>query len=177
MKDANALFPTDGDASTPWVRGATLDAVNPTAALAALFRKERVGLVKLAFLLTGSQATAEDVVQDAFANTQPKMADVDNPGGYLRTAVVNGARSIMRREKNAPALGQPMTATLDTRTIELFDSLRGLSERRRTAVVLRYWQDLTIDQIAEIMDCKAGTVSSLLHRALNDLRKELGPDA
>lgn len=149
------------------------------ADLDELYRRERDGLVRLAFLLTGSLAVAEDMVHDAVARVQPKIESgaVSNPGGYLRTAVVNGSRSWLRSKRPEPLVDQPVVAaSLDTYTIELFDSLRVLSDRRRMAVVLRYWGDLSTDEIADAMECRPGTVSSLLHRALTDLRTELSTD-
>ncbi|MFA9565825.1 MAG: sigma factor [Acidimicrobiales bacterium] len=108
----------------------------------ALYLDERSGLVRLAFLLTGSSETAEDVVQDAFERSLSRLDRVDKPGAYLRTAVVNGARSKMRRERSAPVLPAPIAAELGESALELWAALRTLSERRRTAMVLRYWADL-----------------------------------
>ena len=142
----------------------------------ALFVEERPGLVRLAFLLTGSSETAEDVVQDAFERCLSRLDGVNKAGAYLRTAVVNGARSKVRRERRAPALPAPMATELGESALELWAALRTLSERRRTALVLRYWVDLPVNEIARVMDCRPGTVSSLLHRGLADLRKELADD-
>jgi RNA polymerase sigma factor (sigma-70 family) len=69
-----------------------------------------------------------------------------------------------------------MAAELGESALELWAALRTLSERRRTAMVLRYWVDLPVNEIADAMDCRPGTVSSLLHRGLADLRKELADD-
>ena len=142
----------------------------------ALYAVERPGLVRLAFLLTGSSETAEDVVQDAFERCLSRLDGVDKPGAYLRTAVVNGARSMVRRERSAPVLSAAMYAELGESALELWAALRTLSERRRTAMLLRYWVDLPVNEIAQVMDCRPGTVSSLLHRGLADLRKELADD-
>jgi RNA polymerase sigma factor (sigma-70 family) len=60
---------------------------------------------------------------------------------------------------------------------ELWTVLAGLPERRRAALVLRYYEDLPIDEIARLLDCRPGTVSSLLNRGLADLREVLGHDA
>ncbi len=83
----------------------------------------------------------------------------------------------MNRRADRTAVGPPtVTASLDTRHIEIWSALRRLSERRRTALVLRFYGDLSTAEIAEAMDCRPGTVSSLLHRGLADLRKELADD-
>lgn len=143
-----------------------------------LYRRERPGLVRLAFLMTGSMAAAEDALHDAIVRTQPRLAtgSVDNPGAYLRTAVVNAARDRLRRRRTEPLATEPAIDGLDTRTVELFDSLRVLSDRRRAAVILRYWADLSVAEVADVLECRPGTVSSLLHRALADLRRELNHD-
>lgn len=145
-------------------------------AIDALYVAERQGLVRLAFLMTGSLETAEDVVQTAWAKALPRLAGVHRPGGYVRTAVVNEARSRLRRRWSAPPLPAPVADRLDDSAVELWDVLRRLPVRRRTAIVLRYWGDLSTDEIAEAMDCRPGTVSSLLHRGLDSLRKELTDD-
>lgn len=142
----------------------------------ALYLEERSGLVRLGFLLTGSSETAEDVVQDAFERCLPRLDGVDQPGAYLRTAVVNSARSKVRRERSAPMLPRPMAAELGESALDLWAALRTLSERRRTAMVLRHWVDLPVIEIAEVMGCRPGTVSSWLHRGLADLREELADD-
>jgi len=58
---------------------------------------------------------------------------------------------------------------------ELWDALQRLDERRRTAVVLRYYADLPDDDIAGILGCRRATVRTLIHRALRDLRREMKP--
>jgi RNA polymerase sigma factor (sigma-70 family) len=60
---------------------------------------------------------------------------------------------------------------------ELWQVLAGLPPRRRAALVLRYYEDLAIDEIARLLECQPGTVSSLLHRGLADLRKVLSDDS
>ena len=142
----------------------------------ALFASERVGFVRLAFLMTGSIETAEDVVQTAWAKSLPHLSGVSRPGAYVRTAVVNEARSRLRRRRSTPPLPRAVSAEIDESAVELWDALRRLSERRRTAVVLRYWGDLSTDEIAVVMGCRPGTVSSLLHRGIESLRKQLGDE-
>ncbi|MEZ5166604.1 MAG: sigma-70 family RNA polymerase sigma factor [Acidimicrobiales bacterium] len=132
--------------------------------------------MRLAFLMTGSIETAEDIVQTAWAKSLPRLAVADRPGAYVRTAVVNEARSRLRRRRAAPPLPPVMSAGIDESAVELWDALRRLPERRRTAVVLRYWADLSTDEIAAAMDCRPGTVSSLLHRGIESLRRELGDE-
>jgi DNA-directed RNA polymerase specialized sigma24 family protein len=126
-------------------------------------------LLRVAYVLTGSGAAAEDVVHDVFCRVGPRIAQLDNPVAYLRVAVVNQCRSIHRRTARAPRLATP-EPVLDGRLVELQDALRGLNERRRTAIVLRYLCDLPDDEIADLIGCRPGTVRTLIHRGLADLR-------
>lgn len=126
-------------------------------------------LLRVAYVLTGSGAAAEDVVHDVFCRVGPRIAQLDNPVAYLRVAVVNQCRSIHRRAARAPRLAAP-EPVLDGRLVELQDALRGLNERRRTAIVLRYLCDLPDDEIADLIGCRVGTVRTLIHRGLAELR-------
>ena len=140
-----------------------------------LYRRERPGLLRLAFLLVGSVEAAEDVFHDAVASVAPHLDSADKPGAYLRSAVVNAANMWHRKaDRSLPEPTDPVVEGLDDRTVELWQTVNLLTERRRTAVVLRYYLDLPVKEIAEHMDCAPGTVSSLLHRAMADMRKELG---
>ena len=141
--------------------------------LAELFRTEQVALVRLAYLLTGRRAVAEDVVQDAFIKTRRVWSDVRNPASYLRTAVVNGCRSWGRHQAvivaNRPDPPEPVLQEPD----ELWDALGRLDERRRTAIVLRYYLNMRHTEIAEMLDCPAVTVRTSIHRGLAQLRQEI----
>ena len=65
---------------------------------------------------------------------------------------------------------------LDTRQIEIWEALQTLTERRRTALILRYYVDLPVGEIAELLECEPSSASSLLHPGLADLREELRDD-
>jgi RNA polymerase sigma factor (sigma-70 family) len=145
----------------------------------ALFRTRWAPSLRLATMLVGDRAVAEEIVQDALVNVTRRWDTLDNPGGYLRTAVVNGARDHLRRLERGRRRRLPPAplATHEPELDELWAVLTTLPERRRAALVLRYYEDLTIDEIARLLDCRPGTVSSLLHRGLADLRKVLGHDA
>ena len=126
-------------------------------------------LLRVAYVLTGSGAAAEDVVQDVFCRVGPRIAELENPGAYLRVAVVNQCRSIHRRVVRAPRLEVPQPF-LDGRLIELQDALRSLSGRQRTAIVMRYLCDLPDREIADLIGCREATVRTLIHRGLAELR-------
>jgi RNA polymerase sigma factor (sigma-70 family) len=129
-------------------------------------------LTQVAHLITGSNDVAEEVVQDAFVALYPRFATVDNPGGYLYRSVVNGCRTWMRRRDARVRLGraEPLRVAKAPELDETWSALLGLSPRLRTVVVLRYYADLPLAQIGELVGCPTGTVKSQLHRALSQLR-------
>ncbi len=145
---------------------------------AELYRTDHDRLVRLAGLILGSATAAEDVVQDAFAKLHGQFERVHNPGGWLRVAVINGCRNEGRRlgraRRHAHRLTTP-TATEALVTPELIASLRRLPMRQRTALVLRFYEDLPEAEIARVMGVRVGTVKSTLHRALAKLREDLDP--
>ena len=146
------------------------------AELERLFLAERVPMVRLASLMVGSRAIAEEIVQDAFASVGERWAGLDRPGAYLRTTVVNGCAQILRRrsvEDRHRIVRRAGPDEIPERLIELRSALDRLSGRQRIVVVLRYFNDLPDDEIARMLDVKPATVRSLAHRALAVLRKEL----
>lgn len=142
----------------------------------ACFRREYEGLVRLVWLIAGSQAAAEDAVQDAFVTLHSRWDKVEHPGGYARAIAVNNAMRAARRT----ALERRLLLRFGTRDdhVEppddpLTDALATLSPRQRAAVVLRYYADLQEADIAEALGCAPGTVKSLLSRAKAALRLAL----
>ncbi len=139
----------------------------------ALFERERAGLVRLAHAMTGSQALAEDIVHDAYLRWSAR-SDLSNPGGYLRTIVVNLARDRLRRRAIAARIRhEPPTPLGEPELDETWAVVRGLPERYRVALALRFYEDLAERDIAELMGVRPGTVKSLIHRGLVLVRKEL----
>ncbi len=136
-----------------------------------LFERERQHMVRLALLMVGSRAEAEELVQDAFAKVLQRWKGIDNPGAYLQRCVINGCRGHLRRrhleQRRRPAAPDPSELGAD----EMLDALAQLAPRRRAVVVLRYYEGLTQDEIATALAMRPGTVKSTLHRALSDLRE------
>jgi DNA-directed RNA polymerase specialized sigma24 family protein len=143
----------------------------------SFYDAERVSAVKLAWLLTHDAAAAEDIAQDAFASVYPRFDNLERPGAYLRTAVVHGVYQRSRRtrdENRRLTLVQGGSAsTVDGPTGGLIDAVARLPMSQRTAVVLRYWADLSDADIAAVLDVRRGTVRSLLSRAMAHLRREI----
>ncbi|MEU1300366.1 sigma-70 family RNA polymerase sigma factor [Streptomyces shenzhenensis] len=152
------------------------EAVSPSRATARnehgfneLYHHRRLALVRLALLLVDDLPTAEDVVQDAFAallrRHGRRLADLDDPEAYLRTSVVNAARSVLRRRRTARAYipeRERHVPSADKNT-----------RRQREVLVLRYWSDLTEAQIADTLGISRGTVKSTASRALDALSRQL----
>ena len=128
-------------------------------------------LLRVAFVLTGSAATAEDVVHDVFAKVGPRIDTLIEPAAYLRVAVVNRCRSLHRRTVAAPTPGRPPDALMDVGLVELRDALIALPVRQRTAIVLRYLCDLPEEEIATNLKCRRSTVRTLVRRGLAELRE------
>lgn len=141
---------------------------------ATLYAAHYGPLVRVAFLMTGSNEIAEDVVQDVFLRCRSRLPELEHPLSYLRAAVVNACRSHHRRRQIAERLPvDRVELGLPVELIEFRGALLSLPTRQRSAVVLRYVCDLPDDEIAELLGCRPATVRSLIHRGLNALRKVL----
>ncbi len=142
------------------------------------YRREYERAVRLAWLLTGSRAGAEDVVQDAMSGVYRSFERVDSAGGYLRRAVVNRARSWQRderRQRDRVTLLAHQRAGIDTVDRGLLDAVGRLPYRQRVVIVTRYWGGWSESDIARALGCRPGTVKSLASRALGRLRTEVQP--
>jgi RNA polymerase sigma factor (sigma-70 family) len=144
------------------------------ARLEELYASQRDRLVRLAYVLTGSQAVAEDLVHDTFLRVYPHLGELDEPGPYLRRSVVNACYSWHRRQHRERQVRiEPPVAALPDHDVEMWDALARLSAARRTVLVLRYYLDLPEAEVAAILGWRIGTVKSATHRALRDLRRML----
>ncbi|GAB2807716.1 SigE family RNA polymerase sigma factor [Actinoallomurus bryophytorum] len=147
----------------------------------SVFTMHRLGLLRLAVLLIGDRATAEDVVQDAFAGLHSRWAelrDVASALAYVRGSVVNGCRMVHRRRSLIRRIGilpDPPIWSAESAALvredhrEVVEALQHLPHRRREVLVLRYYLDLSDAEIAEIMGISPSTVRSTAARALGAL--------
>jgi len=146
-------------------------------------------LVRLAALLVHDVATAEEVVQDSFVALHAglsRLRDNEKTLAYLRAAVVNRSRSVLRHrmvvDRNAPKSAPDMPSAehgalaLIERS-EVVAALRGLPVRQREVVVLRFYADLSEAQIASTMGITRGAVKSHTSRAMSALRTVLEREA
>jgi RNA polymerase sigma factor (sigma-70 family) len=128
----------------------------------------------LAASVTFDRAVADEIVHDAFVALTARCAHVENPVAYLQRSVINLAISHLRRRDRARVL--PVHRVEHTAIPEVdavWDVLAGLSARQRAVVVLRFYEDLSYDQIAVVLDIPMGSVKSTLHRALSTLKDQL----
>lgn len=147
------------------------------------YAEEMRPLRRLAYLLTGDWSEAEELAQDAMERTYrawDRISERDRPGAYARTVLMNRHRSLLRRamvEAKHTVIRAQETVHRDALTedrVVLWSAVSSLSVRHRQAVVLRFYEDLSDNDIAEIMGCPVGTVKSLIHRGLARLRAATG---
>lgn len=152
-----------------------------------LYRSHRMGMVRLAILLVDDIGSAEDVVQEAFAGLYKQWGSLRDSAaavGYLRTAVVNGSRSMLRRRRTARAYTPPDPGTarsaeslaiMSAEHRAVVEAMAELAPRQREVLVLRYYGGLSESEIAEATGLSKGTVKSTASRAvakLGDIMKQ-----
>jgi RNA polymerase sigma-70 factor (sigma-E family) len=151
----------------------------------ALYQAHALGLIRLAYLMLGERQAAEDVVQEAFAGLYRRWEKLSDPGKalpYVRSSVLNGCRSQLRRHGRAPAgladaalcvvSAESAVLSAEERRLVL-RALRQLPPRQREVLVLRFYLDLSEPEIAEAMGIGPSTVRSTAHRALGALGRLL----
>lgn len=148
----------------------------------AFYAEQRRPLRRLAYLLTGNWAEAEELAQDALERTfraWDRISDRDKPGAYSRTVLLNRHRSLLRRamveaKHTVTHADAEHPGDLSEDRLVLWAAVSSLPVRHRQAVVLRFYEDLGDADIAEMMGCPVGTVKSLIHRGLARLRAGVG---
>jgi len=147
-----------------------------------LYRSHYAGSVRLAGLLTGDYHHGEEIAQDAFARLLEAGAKVDNPAAYLRATVVNLSQSRLRRVilarrrpepagTDSPGADEGIATRASAGAIRA--ALGSLPTRQREAVVLRFYGDLPLAEVAATMGVSEGAVKTHLHRGLAALAPRL----
>ena len=146
------------------------------------------GALRLAYLLTSDAALAEDITQEAFIRVAGRFRHLRTPDSfdaYLRRTVVNLCMSHHRRRRVERAylereggrqVQRRRTARRGGSRDELRRALAALPMRQRAAVVLRYYEDLPEQRVAEILGCSVPAARSLVFRAMETLRTTIGGD-
>jgi RNA polymerase sigma-70 factor (sigma-E family) len=181
-----------GSSDQPAVSGAGIVGVagrdRADVGVERLYRSHRLSMVRLALLLVDDRETAEDVAQDAFAALHRRwnsIGDQEAAVGYLRTSVVNGARSVLRRRRTVRlhplADERSLTAEpADASTLLADDhravlaAIRRLPERQREVILLRYWAELGEAEIARTLGISVGAVKSNASRGRDAIASILG---
>jgi RNA polymerase sigma-70 factor (sigma-E family) len=157
--------------------------------VAELFRDHHLELVRLALVMVGDLATAEDVVQDCFERLHRRWHGIREPDralAYARSAVLNGCRSVHRRSSVSrrywPRLAQPADATVPDAAAATADqgqlaaALRQLPRRQREVLVLRYYADLSVAEIAQTLGIGPSNVRACASRGLAALAALIGEE-
>jgi RNA polymerase sigma-70 factor (sigma-E family) len=179
------------DDSAP--RGGTLQHspgdIGAAPSVSELFRDHHLELVRLAVVMVGDLATAEDVVQDCFERLHRRWPAIREPSralAYARSSVLNGCRSVHRRSavsrRYGPRLALPADAIVPDATAatadrgQLATALRQLPRRQREVLVLRYYADLSVAEIAETLRITPSNVRACISRGLAALGAAIGEE-
>jgi RNA polymerase sigma-70 factor (sigma-E family) len=163
------------------------DAATAERGVTELYQAHALGMIRLAHIMLGDRQSAEDVVQEAFCGLYRRWAHLSDPGSavhYVRSAVLNHCRSVLRRRATAQApralpgpAGDAGSAESAVLTIAERDAImravRRLPPRQREALVLRFYLDLSAEETATTMGISPSSVRSATHRALESLGRML----
>ena len=150
--------------------------------LAEVYVRSAPAGFRLAYLLTGDRALAEDLVQEAFLRFVGRLHHLRDPeafDAYLRRTIVNLSKDTFRRRALERSYVERRTAEVreeghTDRDVAAYESMRAallsLPQRQRAAIVLRYYEDLHESEIADLLRCRPATVRSLVARGLEALR-------
>lgn len=146
------------------------------------YKRDYRALVGLAYVLTGSQFAAEDLAQDALTTAHKKWDSIsgyDNPGAWVRRVMVNRSTSRFRKLRTETRTLTRLRAFREEdiepeeRNGEVWEKVRSLPPRQAQAIALYYWDDLSIAQIASVLECGTETVKTHLKRGRATLSKDL----
>jgi RNA polymerase sigma-70 factor (sigma-E family) len=161
-----------------------LIALEPAEAVTALYQAHALGLIRLAVVMLGDRPAAEDVVQEAFCGLYRRWHHLSDTGkalSYVRSSVINGCRSVLRRRMRQAGLpGEPPGESAESAALvgeehrQVLTAIRRLPSRQREVLVLRFYLDLDEGEIAASMRISRGTVKSTTSRALAALGRILG---
>jgi RNA polymerase sigma-70 factor (sigma-E family) len=153
---------------------------------AGFVRSNTGALLRTAYLLTGDSSAAEELVQDTLVRLYPKWDKVEAADvqiAYVRRSLTNTFLNSKRRPSSRelvldilPERGDPRDATDQfADRDEIWTLLRTLPDRQRAALVMRFFHDLPDSEIADALECRIGTVRSLISRGLTSMREQSAP--
>lgn len=148
----------------------------------AFYKRQYPRAVGLAYALTGKRHLAEEIAQDAFIagyRRWQRISQYDKPDSWLRRVIVNRSTSVMRRGvteiKAIPRLRARMdhVGEIEPDASEVWEGVRALPRRQAQSITLFYLEDLSLEQIADVLECSPGTVKTHLRRGRERLGRTL----
>ncbi|MCZ7529707.1 MAG: sigma-70 family RNA polymerase sigma factor [Acidimicrobiia bacterium] len=161
---------------------------DPDRLVSELFQSEYHALVRLASLVLNGREAAEEVVQDAFVKLYRKSGRIKDPSradAYLRSIVMNGARSKLRRREVArrhrpepppDAKGADVDVMMRDESRHFLDAIQALPERQADCIILRFYEELTEADTADTLGISRSTVNTHVERGLDALATVLEDD-
>lgn len=148
------------------------------------YRREYTRMVALARALLRDGSAAEDLAQESFVTAHRhwgRIAGYDDPGAWVRRVLINRATSFQRRlgaewravNRLGGRADESTVPELSPQATEVWDEVRRLPRRQAQATVLHYVDQLSVEEIGEVMGCSSGAVKSHLHRARSRLSERL----
>lgn len=169
------------DVEVTRIRTGQADEARSEDRLEALYSSHGAAATRLAYVLTGDRHIAEDIAHEAFVKIGRKLfglRDSQHERAYLLRTVINLCRGHgrkLRSERSAMTRVQEQTvgrSATDQGDSAIWEAVKALPPRQRAALFLRYYQDLSEAQAAEVLDCSVSAMKSLVNRALNELREQ-----
>lgn len=148
----------------------------------AFYRKEYSAVVAISYAMSSSRAVAEDLAQEAFLRAHRDWAVVgamESPGGWVRRVALNLSKSRLRRLRAETVAvfrlnaSDTISPTRDPDTDSFWAEVRRLPSRQAQAIALRYVEELSLAEIASVLEIAEGTVKALLHQGRERLRRQL----
>jgi RNA polymerase sigma factor (sigma-70 family) len=148
--------------------------VRPDSGFEAFYEAEAASVFRAVYLLCRDRVLAEDATQEAFARVLGRWERLGSQpwaGGWVTTTALNVARRGMRRRRLLGSVSRGSSELEET--MDLWTQVKALARRQQEAVVLHYRMGFSVEEVAQIMGCRNGTVRTHLSRALDVLRAAL----
>jgi len=147
-------------------------------AFVELLQHEKLKLYKMAYLYMKNENDTLDVVQETVARAFASISTVKEPAYFstwLTKICINTALESIRKKNKIIYMEQPITEIVNEPAIDekldLFEAIEQLDEKYKSVILLKYYQDLPVKEIAQLLQCPEGTVKTNLHRAIQQLKK------
>lgn len=139
-----------------------------------IYRKHSADLIRYAAVLVGPDR-AEDVLSTVMVRIlcRRSLSSLDEPRAYLFRSVLNESRGMLRQRRSLPIAPKKTTLVLSEPDWDVVQAVAELPARQRAAVFLRYWEDMSVVEVADLMGIRAGTIKRYLHLARRSLKGTL----